>query len=78
LSEKWNFQLKAKIKAAFDIFQAGSMFGHARIKVSGATRTACAVTHASTLMLTVDRGIVKIVFTSGDYMRTNNKRNQEA
>jgi hypothetical protein len=38
------------------------MFGHARIKVAGATRTACAVTHSPAVILTIDRGKFLIIF----------------
>jgi hypothetical protein len=52
------FKLNKDSKLPLCVFQAGAMFGHARIKVAGATRTAVAVTASETWMLTIDRGTI--------------------
>ena len=70
------FKLNGEAKLPLCIFQAGSMFGHARIKVAGATRTACAATASETWMLTVDRGFECLILD--DFMSTSKKGNADS
>jgi hypothetical protein len=55
------FKLSKAEKLPLCFFKAGSMFGHARIKVAGALRTACAVTASECWLLTVDAGKLKFL-----------------
>jgi hypothetical protein len=50
------FKLHGNGKLPLTVLPSGTMLGHARAKVNGATRSACAVIASDAILLTVGKG----------------------
>lgn len=60
------FKINKGSKLKLAVMKPGAIFGHARIKVDGATRSACATLLQDSVILTIDREYFMSVSLDGN------------